>query len=401
MKGIHLWKGSSKLQKITEAGAVFGHLKPLKIQSGVDSIVMLDSSQNIWVGKISLDLKIQFESVYISAHDFICVGKHIYFVNGDGKVFKSDLTNMDIISEVVLFEDANSCPHGNSTCSQHISVKYIAIGTMGILFISNKGHLWAFGEQPQLNVIKECGPTKVSFFEGRNIISANSGKDFSAIITHKRDCISYTTIKDDFKDNESTNNCVTSCQQCMNENILPLSPQNCFDTCPLGLPSNSPSSSTPTSKNNTIASEEINDADCVISSSTEEDSCLAIKNKEYHDEINENNDHFEVKVEKIDGIGLLHINTESARQFLTRQLSWVSSGGEELLAEVSVPTKIIKQNVSTVASFVYEGVKTVGDKVVTLSRHMSGGSDNLSDSFDDFAPDEYNLSHASNTSSVK
>ncbi|CAB0036755.1 unnamed protein product [Trichogramma brassicae] len=36
---------------------------------------------------------------------------------------------------------------------------------------------------------------------------------------------------------------------------------------------------------------------------------------------------------------------------------------------------LIKQNVSSVANLVYEGVKTVGDKVATLSRHVSGSSD--------------------------
>ena len=88
-------------------------------------------------------------------------------------------------------------------------------------------------------------------------------------------------------------------------------------------------------------------------------------------------------------------------RFLTRQLSWVSSGGEELLAEVSVPTRIIKQNVTTMASLVYEGVKTVGDKVVTLSRHMSGGSDNNTESFEEFVTDDFNPSNCSNTSSLR
>lgn len=70
-------------------------------------------------------------------------------------------------------------------------------------------------------------------------------------------------------------------------------------------------------------------------------------------------------------------NTEAAKEFLTRQFSWMSSAGEEYLVECTEkPTRIIKENVSNMASLVYEGVKTVGDKVATLSRHMSGSSDN-------------------------
>lgn len=54
----------------------------------------------------------------------------------------------------------------------------------------------------------------------------------------------------------------------------------------------------------------------------------------------------------------------------------MSSAGEEYLVECTEkPTRIIKENMTNVASFVYEGVKTVGDKVVTLSRHVSGSSD--------------------------
>ncbi|KAF2882405.1 hypothetical protein ILUMI_23775 [Ignelater luminosus] len=79
------------------------------------------------------------------------------------------------------------------------------------------------------------------------------------------------------------------------------------------------------------------------------------------------------KVEK----NIIFRNTEAARDFLTRQFSWMSSAGEEYLAECTEkPTRIIKENVTNMASFVYEGVKTVGDKVVTLSRHVSGSSDN-------------------------
>lgn len=93
-------------------------------------------------------------------------------------------------------------------------------------------------------------------------------------------------------------------------------------------------------------------------------------------------------------------NTEAARQFFTRQLSWVSSYGsakEELQMEtIDNPTSgsLIKQNVSNMANLVYEGVKTVGDKVVTLSRHVSGSSDvneardDSSDNFEELGLEE-------------
>lgn len=61
-------------------------------------------------------------------------------------------------------------------------------------------------------------------------------------------------------------------------------------------------------------------------------------------------------------------NTEAAKEFLTRQISRMSTVGEEYLMECAEkPTRIIKENMTNVASFVCEGV----NKVV---RHVSLGS---------------------------
>lgn len=401
MKTIHIWRGLTKLQIIETSNYP---QDPVKVGNLGELLAILDSKNNLWLGTILSNITVEFKTIATKVRDFVCAKNILYFLSDQGKVFKFHESNLENVLEVVLFEEARSCSHGHTTSSQHIVVKGIAAGAMGVLFISDSGHLWACGEHPQLDIHKDDEPTKVAFFEGRNIISAKSGQDFNVVITHKRENTVCSTVNEELKNDVDNNIFSKTCHQCINENILsPLSPQTCFDTCPLGLPvsNDSPSPSTPTSKNNTIASEDINKEDGGTSSSTEEDSCAEVKNDKSISDAKEQEDNISDIVEKGDGIGLLHINTESARQFLTRQLSWVSSGGEEFLAEVAGPTKIIKQNVSTVASFVYEGVKTVGDKVVTLSRHMSGGSDNNSDSFDDFVTDEYNISHASNTSSVK
>lgn len=402
MNTIYLWKGSAKLNVI---GFESGNLCkfPTKIGCLGETLVLLDSNYTIWFGTLSLDSSIHFMDSGIKAVDFVCSNNTLYYLSDGGRVFKGHAENLDKWTEVVLFEEGKSCAHGHTTSSQHIFVKSVAAGSMGVLFLSDTGHLWVCGEHPQLDIHKDDEPTKVSFFEGRHITRINSGKDFNVVLTHKRESGVCPTYHEDQKSDDG-NAFSAACPQCLSENIIsPLSPQTCFDSCPLGLPltNNTPSPSTPTSKNNTLNSEDRNNDIDNTSSSTEEDSCSLIRDDQSLSEAKEDEDSISVIVEKGDGMGLLHINTESARQFLTRQLSWMSSGGEELLAEVSVPTKIIKQNVSTVASFVYEGVKTVGDKVVTLSRHMSGGSDNNSDSFDDFATDDFNLSHASNTSSVK
>lgn len=402
MKTIHIWKGSNKLKIVKNNCGVIPH-SPAKIGFLEDTLVLLDSKCQLWFGSLS-NSAIEFKNSDLNVIDFVCLEKYVYFTNDKGKVFKLQLskTNVQEVCEIILFEEAKSCSHGHTTHSQDVTVRSISVGNMGVLFLSETGHLWVCGEYPQLDVHKGDETTKVRFFEGRHITSISSGKDFNVAITHKRESgICPANVNEDNKSDEGASSVFfTACSQCANENIVsPLSPQTYLDgSCPLGLKlsNDSPSPSTPTSKNNTIASEFKNNENDDTSTSTE---CSIAKDNISN--IDEQDDNISVIVEKGEGMGLLHINTESARQFLTRQLSWVSSGGEELLAEVSVPTKIIKQNVSSVASFVYEGVKTVGDKVATLSRHMSGGSDNNSDSFDDFVTDDFNLSHASNNSSFK
>lgn len=403
MRTVHIWKGPTKLQLLECDFDKLG-CGPTKIGSFGEYLVILDSRHNILFATITnLSLGFKESNLGLQAIDFVCTENVLYVLNKRGKVFKIGSNNLSVYEEIILFEEGKSCTHGHTTNSQHITVKSISVGTMGVLFLSDPGYLWVSGEHPQLDVHKEDEPTKVVFFEGRQIAAISSGKDFNATISQKRENGVRTIPSEDDSENIEGNVFMTPCPQCLNDNVVsPLSPQSSFDTCPLGLhvSANSPSPSTPTSRNNTIASEDRNHGND-DTSSTEEDSCSLIKDDKSGSETEEQDDNISVIVEKGDGMGLLHINTETARQFLTRQLSWVSSGGEELLAEVSGPTKIIKQNVSTVASFVYEGVKTVGDKVVTLSRHMSGGSDNNSDSFDDFVTDEFNLSQLSNASSIK
>lgn len=82
-------------------------------------------------------------------------------------------------------------------------------------------------------------------------------------------------------------------------------------------------------------------------------------------------------------------HTESARQFFAKPLSWVSShSSDHELEFTDKSTRIIKQNVSNVANFVYEGVKTV----VTLSKQVSrAGPDILELSGVSSAEDESEL----------
>uniref|UniRef100_A0A1B6BY78 VPS9 domain-containing protein n=1 Tax=Clastoptera arizonana TaxID=38151 RepID=A0A1B6BY78_9HEMI len=404
MNSIHIWKDIEKLSVTFDDNFTFPD-DFLKISSLKDYLFLLACDHTIWHGKITSDLKLFLKPSHICAVDIACTNLFLYFVDSLGKVFKVLPESLEICTEIVFREDAKCCIHGYTTANQNVVVKKIAAGGMGVIYLSENGYVWASGEHPQIDIHNEDEPKKVLNFEGRYITSIACGKDFNVIVGHRRD---------ENCDTNNVDNCsedgevfVSTCPKCINESIAsPLSPQLSSDICPFGLAiqksNESLSISTSTSKNNTIGSE-CKKSDNDNSSSSTEDYSVPVLNDNHLKDISEGKNIKDCGTdnEKGDRMSLLLINTEAARQFLTRQLSWVSSGGEELVAEFSVPTRIIKQNVSTMANLVYEGVKTVGDKVATLSRHVSGGSENNSESFEEFNTDELQPSEASNSSSIR
>ncbi|KAK9511048.1 hypothetical protein O3M35_005697 [Rhynocoris fuscipes] len=386
MTVVHFWFGKSKLLINDDSDSFSSDF--IKIISLEDHLFLLDELHFIWKGLIK-NSGLSLKKTNIKARDITVRSSVLYYVSEFGHVYhvSSDLKNPQ---EIVLHEESTSCLHGYTTSSRKVTVKYIVGNDSGLIFVSDCGELWASGNHPQLGIDSSEIPKKVPFFEGRHIIAADAGNDFHVLVSHKRDEICPINVV-----NGETEVFLSNCPQCTAEQqvMSPLSPYS--DNCPLGVPhkksSESLSASTSTSRNN--ADKKSND-NTNTSSCTEEDSfhpsdCIEANNGGAPDV---------VKDERGTGSMLL-INTEAARQFLTRQLSWVSSGGEELLAEVSGPTRIIRRNVSTVASLVYERVKTVGDKVATLSRHVSGGSENNSESFEEF--EELNKSNASLNSNFR
>ncbi|XP_073987659.1 amyotrophic lateral sclerosis 2 isoform X2 [Rhodnius prolixus] len=384
---VHFWLGSSKLLISDDSDVL--PCEFTKIIYLNEKIFLIDKLHCLWKGLIS-DTQIKLKRTNINARDITVCSSILYYINDLGHVYQvnADLQNP---KEIVLHEESTSCSHGYTTSSHKVTVKYLVGSSSGLIYVSDSGELWASGNHPQLGIESGEVPRKVIFFEGRHVTAADAGDDFHVIVSHKRDdvCAPSTAVNGDMEV------FLSNCPQCTAEQVMsPLSPYS--DNCPLGIPhkksSESLSASTSTSKNN-IGDKKSNDN---TSSCTEEDSFHPSNETEPSTAVITD----EVEVKDARGTGsMLLINTEAARQFLTRQLSWVSTGGEELLAEVSVPTRIIRRNVSTVASLVYERVKTVGDKVATLSRHVSGGSENNSESFEEF--EELNKSNASLNSSFR
>jgi len=249
-----------------------------------------------------------------------------------------------------------------------VKIKSVAVSDNAALFVTENGQLWASGNQPQID-INSAEPKKVKFFEGRMVYQIACGSNFNVAIVRKTTKL---TKDDTDSENELEEEVfINSCPQCLN-NVMP-SPGSVTssDTCLTGL--HAQQFSEDRSTNSISALSTASKEHIPLSEMDKKEQCsdIIVNGGECLNNL--------IDSDKDEKKNVMFINTETARQFLTRQLSWVSSYGsvkEDMPMEsVDRSTRLIKQNVSNMANLVYEGVKNVSGKVVTLSRHMSGSSD--------------------------
>lgn len=360
--------------------------KIVKLCSLGDDFIVLGNDHGLYYCDIKED-SLNFKKVTgISAIDISHHNDIIYIVDVHGRLYKTN-TNFKNKEEIVAKEDSKCCPHGFKSSSNKVKFRNVVTSDFGQLFISIDGQLWGSGCMPQI-ALDTTSIKKVPFFEGRTVYSASVGQNFAAVIARKNVKQSGNCDTDSENDDEEV--FASNCSQCQTIIGLasPASVPSLSETCPLGVhisKSSEDSSSTTApqtdvhvdaqsfTEDSSPSSEESKVAKCDIipnvNSTLETDQKIQEENDV--DETTENID--SASTEKINNI---FINTDAARQFLNRQLSWVSAGEDYLVEYTEKPTRIIKENVSNLTNFVYEGVKTVGDKVATLSRHVSGSSEN-------------------------
>ena len=444
MNEVHLWFGLDKLTLNFEPSNLPKEI--VKVCKLNRHIFALTSSNSIYLSEVDriCDNKLVFTNTNITAIDITCDNKVLYFVTDNGQVFKSDPENLDVKEEIILKEDAKCC-HGYKTSEQRVKVKTVAAEECSCLYVTENGQLWVSGYQPKLGLHDEV-PQKVTFFENRYVISVACGSNFSIALVYKPG--HFVPDKDNSDtDDDNEDVFVSDCPLCISSST---SQQSVSETCPLGLSIQQASdenySTSSTSRENTIEDKKSTDDSTSASTDGKNDGkgkiCDAAQelhaqsdadfpadkgsqNFVEHDDnrrktgkvIERNENKSEVEFMKEEKKNEFFINTEAARQFLTRQLSWVSSyggAGEDLVecAEASLarPSRIIKQNMSSVANLVYEGVKTVGDRGAILFRHMSGGSETsesihggLTDcgSFEELSAEDFIIPVPSFTSSLR
>nr|XP_026487482.1 alsin [Vanessa tameamea] len=363
--------------------------KIVKLCSLDTDFIVLGSDHGLYYCTV-LEENLSFKKISgISAIDISYHNDILYIIDVHGRLYKTNscFKNKE---EIVVKEESKCCPHGFKSTSFKVKFRNVVTSDFGQLFISSDGHLWGSGVMPQI-ALETNSIKKVPFFEGRTVYSASVGQDFAAVIARKNVRNSGNCDTDSENDDEEV--FASNCSQCQTIIGLasPASVPSLSETCPLGVhisKSSEDSSSTTApqtdvhvdaqslTEDSSPSSEESKvekpDAIQYVNNNLDTDNEVQVENVDDDDD-RENTENDHNNTEKINNI---FINTDAARQFLSRQLSWVSAGEDYLVEYTEKPTRIIKENVSNLTNFVYEGVKTVGDKVATLSRHVSGSSDN-------------------------
>ncbi|XP_052757842.1 LOW QUALITY PROTEIN: alsin [Galleria mellonella] len=357
---------------------------------GADFIV-LGSDHGLYHCDIEED-RLEFRKIGgISAIDISYYNDIVYIIDVHGRLYKTN-SSFKNKEEIVVKEDAKCCPHGFKSSSFKVKFRNVVTSDFGQLFISSDGQLWGSGAMPQI-ALDTTSIKKVPFFEGRTVYSASVGQNFAAVIARKN--VKRSGNYDTESDNDDEEVFASNCSQCQTIIGLasPASVPSLSETCPLGVQiSKSSEDSSSTTAPQTDVHVDAHSFTEDSSPSSEESKIAKYNIAQRNPNIETDHSQQDVKVseddtespeivtdtphESTEKINNIFINTDAARQFLSRQLSWVSAGEDYLVEYTEKPTRIIKENVSNLTNFVYEGVKTVGDKVATLSRHVSGSSDN-------------------------
>ncbi|XP_076625542.1 amyotrophic lateral sclerosis 2 isoform X2 [Colletes latitarsis] len=368
---MHLWRGVDKLSY------TFGD-KPngiiCKLVTINDHIFVATTSNNLYHGEVLFledsPLSLVFKRAQFDVVDIASNSEHLFIVDNNGHVLKINPQDMSVVDTIILKEEIKYCNHGYKQESEILKVKSVDANDHAMLFVTENGQLWASGNQSQID-INSLEPKKVKFFEGRTVFAVACGSNFNVVVVRK----ATKNINDDTDSEKELEEevFVNSCPQCLNAILVHPTSLTSSDTCPTGLHIQQFSEDHSTTSISSLS----------ISSKEHDVSPANVVKQEQASKISGNEEECTnpTDTDKEEKKNVIFLNTEAAKQFVTRQLSWVSSYGsvkedeEVSLENVEKPTQLIKQNVSNVANLVYKRVKNVGDKVVTLSRHISGSSD--------------------------
>lgn len=279
-----------------------------------------------------------------------CNLTHTIFVTDRGRVLRSELETPEKVEELAIKQPNLCCPHGIVEDGGRLFVREVASHSKNLLFISDSAQVWTIDENKSLQ------PDRLPAFENKVPISIMCGSNFSIALIQNSENSSDNTGKsttgnsskssrDSLDGGQFSKNCplegsaiVGSCLECREQSLLSLNTLdlNGHQQLDQGDPKDSV---------NSLAQVCWSKADHLV-----RQSALLLNSTPQLD---------------------------AAKQFLTKQLSWVTgSESDDCNSPTAVTASLESGNNVTqqVASRVVEGVRNLGDAVNRMSRHWSGNS---------------------------
>lgn len=223
-----------------------------------------------------------------------CTSTHTLFVTDRGRVLRSSLTSPEKVEELLIKKPEVCCPHGMSEEGERLVVREVVSNLKQVMLISDSGKVWIIDEaksqQPELlQSLKNKFPVSLacgSYFTVALIQEFPEGDDESSLKCN--DSLDGVSMSKSMADS-GCSSFVGSCSQCREQSILSMQNLSLIDR----------------------NGEQIRIDDC---SKSTKDSTLA-----------------QVCWSKADHLvrqSALLLNSDVAKQFLTRQLSWVTGSTE-------------------------------------------------------------------------
>lgn len=277
-----------------------------------------------------------------------CNSVHTIFVTDRGRVLRSELETPEKVEELAIKQPNLCCPHGVVEDGGRLFVREVSSHSKNVLFISDSSKIWAVDET------KSLLPDKLPAFENKVPISIMCGTNFSVALVqdfeNPTDSISKsnTSIKSNWDSLDGVNIskggpfdglCVVgSCLECREHSLLSLH-------------------------------------------SLDLNTSQRINQEDFKDNVNSLAQVCWSKADHLVRQSALLLNSTpqlgAAKQFLTKQLSWVTGfEADDCNNSLAASSTLDSGNNVTqqVASRVAEGVRNLGDAVNRMSRHWSGTS---------------------------
>ena len=240
-----------------------------------------------------------------------CTSSHVFFVTDRGRVLRSTLATPEKVEEFKV-KPQYLCAHGICEDGARLIVRELASHSHNILLISDSGKIWTINESNSQH------PTEIKALKDKTLLSIASGNNFSAVLA--QECPEL---------NENGQLLKTSTDSHKNKTIY-------LPSCP----------------------------DCREREIKSREQISEQKNEQFGvgQDTNDSNTLAQACWSKADHLvrqSALLLNSEAAKQFLNRQLSWVtgSSDLDDNQEEISGE----KKDNNKVTSRMAEGVRNIGN----------------------------------------